>query len=163
MSMNILTVAVLSTASFAFAQRVVADDEPACWNRANILFEAQELEETAHHFGEILLTIPEYAHLEAGAEELTEEASHFQEAVAGGSSCHHLQADFYEIYRAGSALYYDVLDTHNRYHNPHIVQDWNDMVAAYDRVRLEVDRTREHVESILEERKTLGLDKLILR
>ena len=160
MAMNILMVAVLSTAPFTFTQRVLANDEAACWNSANILFEAQELEETAHHFGEILLTIAEYAHLEVGAEELVEETSHFQEAVAGGGSCHHLQDDFYEVYRTASDLYYDVLDTHNRYHNPHIVRDWNDMVAAYERVRLEVDRTREHVETIHQGRQTFGLSSL---
>lgn len=136
---------IFSTITAAFficiGQTSFADDQ-ACWNQQRILFESEELEETAHHFGEVLETISNYSHLSIDAETLSEEASHFSEAVEAGEDCHHLQDDFRIVYEAAFALYNGVLAAHNRYHNQHIVTDWNNMVAAYERVRLEVNRTR---------------------
>lgn len=139
--MQRLILALLTTIGALTSGLGYADDE-ACWNAQRIYAEAEELEETALHFAEILETIPEYSHLRDGAANLSEEASHFSEAAAAGESCHHLQEDFQVVYEAAYSLYWGVLDAHNRYQNPHIVQDWNDMVAAYDRVRFEVNQTR---------------------
>jgi len=136
-----MIVAIVSQSGFASDTDTDTDTEQ-CWNSQAILVEAENLEETAEHFSEVLLTIPNYAHLSEDAEALAEEASHFQEAVRTGKDCHHLRVDFHEVYKAAYQLYVRVLRAHNKYHNHHIVDDWNDMVDTYHRSLREVNKTR---------------------